>query len=119
MLEDANIESAMSSNRIEGVEIDQARIEAVILGNQLLRDRDEASIRGYRDALKMIHDGAERLEVSEETIRLFHRLCSGEIWDAGQYKDKDSDIIEKYPDGRQRVRFRTVPAKERPQYKSA
>ena len=117
--EHAIIESAVSSNRIEGVEIDQARIEAVVLGNQLLRDRDEASVRGYRDALKMIHEGAERLKISEETIQLFHRLCSGEIWDAGQYKDKDSDIIEKYPDGRQRVRFSTVPAKDVPQYMSA
>jgi hypothetical protein len=24
----------------------------------------------------------------------------GDIWDAGKYKEKDSDIIEKYPDGR-------------------
>src|SRR2546423_8778262 len=61
--EHALIESAVSSNRIEGVQIDQSRIGPVILGNQLLRDRDEASIRGYRDALKMIHERAEKLEI--------------------------------------------------------
>ena len=40
------------------------------------------------------------------------RLARGDVWDAGQYKKKDSDIIERAPDGRERVRFRTVPAKE-------
>jgi Fic family protein len=32
------------------------------------------------------------------------------------YKDKDSDIIEKYPDGRIRVRFKTVAAKQAPRF---
>ena len=32
----------------------------------------------------------------------------------GRYKDKDGDIIEKYPDGRTRVRFKTVTAKATP-----
>lgn len=41
-------------------------------------------------------------------------LARGEIWDAGRYKDKNSDIIERYPDGRQRVRFQTVPARQTP-----
>jgi len=39
-------------------------------------------------------------------------LTRGDIWDAGKYKEKDSDIIEKYPDGRERVRFKAVPAAE-------
>src|SRR5437867_3499396 len=32
----------------------------------------------------------------------------------GSTKEKESDIIEKYPDGRERVRFKTVPAAETP-----
>ena len=36
----------------------------------------------------------------------------GEIWDAGKYKETDSDIIERFPDGSTQVRFRTVPAIE-------
>ncbi len=42
-------------------------------------------------------------------------MCRGKIWDAGAYKEKDVDIIQKYADGRSRVRFRTVPARETPQ----
>ena len=108
--EHALIESAVSSNRIEGVEVDQARIGTVIFGKPLLRDRDEEEVRGYRDALTPIHEQGARLPVSEDTIQRLHRLTRGEIWDAGQYKKRDSDIIEKYPDGHERVRFKTVPA---------
>src|SRR5712691_2291108 len=110
--EHALIESAVSSNRIEGVEVDQARIGTIVFGKPLLRDRDEEEVRGYRDALQLIHEQGIKLPVSEDTIKRLHRLTRGEIWDAGQYKEKDSDIIEKYPDGRERVRFKTVPATE-------
>ena len=112
--ENAMIESAVSSNRIEGVTVDQARVRTVILGKSPSRDRDEEEVRGYRDALKLIHDQGTKLPVSEETILTLHRLCRGEIWDAGKYKEKDSDIIERYPNGRERVRFKTVTAKKTP-----
>lgn len=41
-------------------------------------------------------------------------MTRGQIWDAGCDKEKDGDIIERCPDGRERVRFRTVPAMETP-----
>ena len=45
--EHALIESAVSSNRIEGIEADQTRIATIVFGKPLLRDRDEEEIRGY------------------------------------------------------------------------
>src|SRR6266404_8412246 len=54
--EHALIESAVSSNRIEGVTVDQSRVKAVVLGKALLRDRDEEEIGGFRDALKLVHE---------------------------------------------------------------
>src|SRR3954464_7148564 len=108
--EHAMIESAVSSNRIEGVEIDASRVQAVVLGRPAPRDRNEEEVRGYRDALKLIHDSASRPDVSEKTILDLHSLSRGDIGDAGQYKQRDIDIIETYPDGRSRVRFKTVPA---------
>jgi len=114
--ENALIESAVSSNRIEGVEADQARIATIVVGKGQLRDRNEEEIRGYRNALELIHERGVSLPVSEEAIRQLHRLVRGEVWDAGNYKDKDSDIIEKLADGRQRVRFKTVTAAKTPAY---
>jgi Fic family protein len=113
--EHALIESAVSSNRIEGVTVDQTRIKPVLLGRAHLRDRDEEEVRGYRDALKLLHEQGAKLLVTEKNIRELHRLTRGEIWDAGKYKDKDGDIIEKYPDGRSRIRFKTVTAAKTPQ----
>src|SRR5437870_1617935 len=108
--EHALIESAVSSNRIEGVQVDQARVGTLIFGKPKLRDRDEEEVRGYRDALRLIHGQAANLPFTEETVCRLHRLARGEIWDAGKYKERENDIIEKFPDGRQRVRFRTVAA---------
>ena len=111
--ESALIESALSSNRIEGVTIDPKRVRDILAAPRpLFRDRDEEEVRGYRDALKLIHRNAAELPIGHETICRLHALARGEIWDAGEYKSKDGDIIERYSDGSERVRFRTVPAAE-------
>jgi len=110
LLEHALIESAVSSNRIEGVTLEKGRIRPVILGRALLRDRDEEEVRGYRDALGLVHRRGAALAVSEATVRELHRLSRGEIWDAGKFKQKDVDIVERSAQGGERVRFRTVPA---------
>jgi Fic family protein len=113
--EHAIIESAVSSNRIEGVEVNQARVGTIVFGKSLLHDRNEEEIRGYRHALKLIHEKSSRLQISIKTILELHRLTRGNIWDAGKYKEKNGDIIEKFPTGGQRVRFRTVSAGKTPE----
>ncbi len=114
--ENAMIESAVSSNRIEGVTVDQARVRTIILGKPLLRDRSEEEVRGYRDALRLIHEQGKKLPISQTTILNLHRLCKGEIWDSGKYKEKNGDIIERYPNGRVRVRFKPVEATQTPSF---
>jgi Fic family protein len=108
--EHALVESAVSSNRIEGVEVDKKRIGTIIFGKSLLHDRSEEEVRGYREALNLIHDTGSKLPITENTCKKLHRLTRGEIWDAGKYKEKDSDIIEKRPDGTSSIRFQTVSA---------
>lgn len=113
--EHALIESAVSSNRIEGVEVEQKRVGTLVFGKPHLRNRNEEEIQGYRNALKLVHESHKSLLVTEETIKKLHALARGDVWDAGVYKDKDVDIIEKYADGRQRVRFKSVPAAKTPE----
>jgi len=69
--EHALIESAISSNRIEGVEVEKSRVGTLIFGKPALRDRDEEEVRGYRDALKLIHENGAKLPISEATIKNF------------------------------------------------
>ena len=111
--EHALIESAVSSNRIEGVSVEPSRIRAVLaMPRPLFRDRDEEEIRGYWDALAWLHQDAASIPLTEDTIQRLHAITRGQLWDAGQYKNKDGDIIERYTDGSERVRFHTVPARE-------
>ena len=113
--EHALIESAVSSNRIEGVSVEPSRVRDVLVSPKpLFRDRDEEEIRGYRDALTWIHQDALHIPISNETIQRLHTMTRGQIWDAGLYKEKDGGIVERYPDGSERVRFRTVSAKQTP-----
>ncbi|MBL8423549.1 MAG: Fic family protein [Candidatus Accumulibacter phosphatis] len=113
--EHALIESAVSSNRIEGVSVEPSRVRDVVVSPRpLFRDRDEEEVRGYRDALTWIHQDGQRIPIANEAIQRLHAMTRGQIWDAGLYKENDGDIIERYPDGRERVRFCTVPAKETP-----
>jgi Fic family protein len=109
--ESALIESAVSSNRIEGVTVDPARVRDLLAAPRpLFRDRDEEEVRGYRDALAWLHKDASVLPITNATVRQLHAMTRGQIWDAGQYKNQDGDIIERFPDGQERVRFRPVPA---------
>ncbi len=91
--EHAIIESSISSNRIEGVTIAPDRVRQVLLGKAHLLDRDEEEIRGYQNALRTIHEKGLKLRLTEGVICDLHRATRGRIWDAGQYKENDSDII--------------------------
>src|SRR2546422_11765629 len=73
----ALIESTISSNRIEGVEVDKIRVATLIFGKPALRDRDEEEGRCYRDALKRIHERGAKLTILKCTIKSSHThsLC--------------------------------------------
>lgn len=108
MLEFSMIESAVSSNRIEGVSIEAKRVGTVLFGNTNPRDRNEEEVRGYRNALELIHARANKLKLSLETLCQLHALSRPGLWDSGKFKEKAGDIIEIYSDGASRIRFKTV-----------
>ena len=112
--EHALIESAVSSNRIEGVEVDQKRIKTLVFGQPALHDRDEEEVAGYRSALTLIHSQGAAFPVSAENILRIHKMIRGDIWDAGRYKDKPVDIVEILPNGERTIRFKSVSPEETP-----
>jgi len=97
LLEAALIESAESSNRIEGVTVDYVRLKPLVIGHSKPRDRSEEEVAGYRKALDLIHSKYKSLRITPETVKELHRLCRGESWDAGKWKQKDNEIIRKHP----------------------
>ena len=102
------VESAVASNRIEGVNVDAQRVGTVLFGNGIMRDRDEEEVRGYRRALDLIHESAEELDLSMDVIKRLHALSRPSIWDSGKFREKECEIIQTYADGTSRVRFKAV-----------
>ena len=73
----ALVESAESSNRIEGVTVERDRLRPLVLGNARPRGRSEEEIVGYRKALSRVHTTHEKIGVEPETIKRLHALAQG------------------------------------------
>lgn len=113
----ALIESTESSNRLEGITADRARIEALALHSTNPANRPEQEIAGYRDALALVHENYEHMEFTPNVILQCHGMLTrytGEI--GGRWKAADNRIVERLPDGKiHRVRFEPVSALKTPE----
>lgn len=105
----AIIQSAESSNRIEGVVVDAGRLRPLLAAEERPRDRPEEELVGYRDALKWIHEHQPQMVTPELICSLHRRAQAGSISDAGVYKTRNNEIIEISPLGERRVRFVPTP----------
>jgi Fic family protein len=114
LLQMALVQSAESSNRIEGVTVEPARLRPLVLGVAKPRGRSEQEIRGYRRALELIHGRSQKLAIGVETVRRLHRLAQDGSGDAGQWKTTDNEILELRPGRASVVRFRPVSARKTP-----
>jgi len=106
----AIVESAESSNRLEGVIAAPDRLRDVVLRDATPEDRSEQEIAGYRDALALIHDSAIHMPFSVNVIQQLHgMLYRYQPGTGGRWKATQNDIVERAPDGSiARVRFRPV-----------
>lgn len=102
----AKIESSESSNRLEGIEVPHKKIEELVLKDTNPKNRSEQEIAGYRDALNLIHESAKYMPFTANIILQLHSvLCRYLPNTGGRFKSNDNEIIEKHPDGTQRIRF--------------
>jgi Fic family protein len=112
----AEIESTESSNRIEGVLAPHDRIADIVARRAKPRNRPEQEIAGYRDVLQDIHVKSPRMEFTTALVLQFHEdLYSFSTGKGGEWKHADNEITETLPDGRRRVRFKPLSARETPQ----
>jgi Fic family protein len=110
----AKIQSAESSNRIEGIEVESQRLKPLVLGKTKPRSRPEEEVMGYRYALEFIHKKHSDLIMDSKTIKDLHSLAQDGAGDAGQWKKKDNEIIEFDQKGQRSVRFVPSQAKDTP-----
>ena len=107
----AMVESAESSNRLEGVVVAAHRLKSLVLRNAAPRSRSEQEVAGYRDALGLIHESGEQMPFSEGTVLQLHGMLYRYMpQPGGRWKATNNDIVERHPDGTSRIRFRPVAA---------
>jgi Fic family protein len=75
--EQAIIQSAESSNRIEGITVAANRLRPLLIGRARPRDPSEEELAGYRAALDWIFSRKNRVAVTPDVIRRLHALAQG------------------------------------------
>lgn len=110
----AKVQSVKASNAIEGIVTTDKRIESIVNEGTEPLNHDEREIAGYRDALNLIHNDYNEIDVQLRQILLLHRtlLEHAEIPSRGQLKPVDNVIAARYPDGTKRVIYVPTPANE-------
>lgn len=106
----AIIQSADYSNRIEGVIITADRVGPVLVEGVPPSSRDEQEVLGYKLVLDQIHQHhADMVLVPNMILQLHRDLMQFSPEPGGEWKRAPNHIIAVYPDGKQQVRFETVP----------
>ncbi len=103
--------SVKGSNAIEGIVTSDDRLDKILSGEKP-SSHDEFELLGYKDALNLIHENSDTLDLTKDLILKLHSLIEAQSHpiDAGKLKDRDNFIMEIQKDGSRSVRFKPVSA---------
>jgi Fic family protein len=112
LLEIAKVQSTGASNRIEGINTTDERLEKLVRDKAAPRNRTEQEIAGYRDVLATIHESYDYIAPRPNIILQLHKQLYSFAKSAigGSYKNSDNYIEETDAQGQKFVRFQPVPA---------
>ncbi|MBW1642735.1 MAG: Fic family protein, partial [Deltaproteobacteria bacterium] len=70
----ATIESVGSSTRIEGAKLTDSEVSALIkgIGIYSFRSRDEQEVAGYAEALMLVQESYDEIDLTENNIKYLH-----------------------------------------------
>ena len=109
----AKVQSVKGSNAIEGIVTTDQRVNEIVNQNSAPLNHNEAEIAGYRDALTLVHENHDILDIRERDIlRLHEIMLSYAPVSGGAYKQSDNVIMEAGAAGQRRVRFAPIPVNE-------
>jgi len=109
----AKVQSIKGSNAIEGIVTSEQRINEIVNQNSAPLNHNEAEIAGYRDALNLIHENHDSLDIRERDIKQLHAIVlSYTSAKGGIYKHNDNIIMEIDKVGQRRVRFSPTSASD-------
>ena len=110
----ATIESSGSSTRIEGAILTDDEIEKLLKNLKIsqFESRDEQEVIGYYQALELILENYDTINLTENYIRQLHSILLKESQKdkrhRGEYKKITNKVVAKYPDGVEKVIFNTT-----------
>lgn len=110
MIDVAKIQSAKSSNAIEGIYTNDARLKELMDKKALPKNRNEEEIAGYRQVLDIIHENYQYINFDKNDILTLHnQLYSySYVKHKGKFKSMDNTIVEVDSEGNKTVRFQPV-----------
>ena len=112
----AKLQSVKESNAIEGIYTTDSRIEAIVNQNSAPLNHNEIEIAGYRDALSLVHENHNAMQINENEIKNIHRIMEAGNIDVtgGEYKVDDNAVVATDSFGNRTIRFSPVAASETP-----
>ena len=118
MIDVAKIQSTKSSNAIEGIYTNDARLNELMNKKVDPRNRNEEEIAGYRHVLDIIHENYTYVEFNKNDILTLHnQLYSYSYVNyKGKFKTLDNTIMEVDELGNRKVRFQPVSSFETENY---
>ena len=118
MIDVAKIQSTKSSNAIEGIYTNDARLNELMNKKADPRNRNEEEIAGYRHVLDIIHENYTYIEFNKNDILTLHnQLYSYSYVNyKGKFKTLDNTVMEVDALGNRKVRFQPVSSFETENY---
>jgi Fic family protein len=110
----ATIESIGSSTRIEGSTLTDEEVGKLLRSVKIskLEKRDEQEVVGYYEALEIILENFEEIPLTLNYIHQLHSLLlkhsHKDQSHKGHFKNVSNQVVANYPEGTQRIIFRTT-----------
>jgi Fic family protein len=118
----ATIESIGSSTRIEGAELTDSEVSALLEGvdARSFRSRDEQEVAGYAEALQLVQESYDEIDLTENNIKYLHKVLlkfsDKDTWHLGEYKKHPNHVAAFDADGREiGILFETASPFDTPQ----
>ena len=110
----ATIESVGSSTRIEGATLSDNEVKKLIAKLEIskLETRDAQEVAGYYETLEIILESFRDIDLTENYIKQLHGIVlkhsKKDDRQRGDYKQLTNKVVVTYPDGTQKVIFKTT-----------
>ena len=110
----ATVRSVGASTRIEGSKLTDEEVDVLLKNIDItkLGDRDSQEVVGYFEALDVISEAYNDIQIAEGDIKNLHNILmkysTKDKWHKGNYKQHSNAVEAKYPDGTGQIIFQTT-----------